>query len=61
MEGYSIKERVFMFKTYYRHGSDVAKTIRIWSDKFKDRPAPTENFVKTLIEQFDKTGDILDK
>lgn len=60
MNKYSVEDRIFMVKLYYKTGENVTNTLNWWSVEFTDRPKPNRGTIQRLIQKFERTGSVLD-
>ena len=60
MNKYSIEERIFLVKSFYKSDENVTLTLRKWSSHYKNRSKPSPNTVEKLVEKFNKTGSVAD-
>lgn len=60
MDHYSLEDRLFLIKQYYKNDENITQTLRKWSTQFKNRPKPHFNTIKDLIEKFESTKSLHD-
>jgi len=60
MSRYSVEDRVWMVKNWFKSDENAAVFLRRWRSSFKNRPPPSEKTVKTLINKFEHLGIVTD-
>lgn len=60
MNNLNIDERIKIVKYYYTCRENIEAALDRWSAEFKNRPKPSHETVREVIERFNKTGGVLD-
>ena len=60
MEGYTIEQRVFIFKTYFKYGESYSEVGRKFRSKYGSENAPTTRAIKLITDKFEEAGEIPD-
>lgn len=60
MERYTVDQRVFLVKTYYKYGESAAETVRKSRTEFGRNNAPSKTAVGKLIQKFEEMGTVQD-
>ena len=55
---YTIKERVFLVKNFYKY-SDMKSILRAWRAEYPKQPTPNHSTVKNIVSNFDNSLIIL--
>lgn len=57
---YSLDERVFLVKHYFKLDADYSAIFEAFKAKFPKSTVPTRQYVLKLIKQFLETGSVVD-
>lgn len=59
MVRYSLEERIFILKSYYKNDENKDKVRKNWTTKFKNRDH--YQTIESLVEKFERTGSVEDE
>ena len=54
---YTLKERLFLVKTYYKY-ENISAVQSAYRREFKTKQAPSHSVIKNIISRFEKTGSV---
>ena len=60
MERYTIEQRVFIVKSYYKFGERFAEAGRKYRTKYGTRKAPPDIAIRKIVTKFEETGNLED-
>jgi len=60
MSKYTIKERIFLIKEYFKNSESIVTVQRRWKTVFNVKKAPADNTIRNLVDKFEETGNLAD-
>lgn len=61
MKSYSLEQRLFFVKTYYRNGESITVTLRKCRTKYGQHFTLARETLRQLIKKFEQTGSLADR